>query len=124
MKKSKKINTQFKVVQSNTNLEEKKEDAQKEKNFLDFNKACTDFISVELKKIFENSKMETDVKLCTFIFHLTQEFVFDKLPMGTVTRAIYTGLQNANESYLAYLKDAYDIKTKEEALDTENRTVN
>jgi hypothetical protein len=123
MRKNKQIGTRLKVVQSNTSPElKKKEDDQKD--WSNFNEACKDFISIELKNLFENSKMETNAKLYTFMFHLTQEFVWDKLPIGAFRRAIDVGVKDGNESYLNFLKDTYDIKIKEEAKDIENRTVN
>ena len=112
MRKQKQGSTRLKVVQTNTDLELKqKEDNQKD--WENFNDSCKDFLNNEFKSLLEKSKMETHTKLYTFMFHLTQDFVWDKMPMGQFKRSIDIGVKDGTENYLDYIKDTYNIKPKE-----------
>ena len=122
MRKQKQSNTQLKVVQTNTDLEAKKKDND-QKEWSEFNDACKDFFDNEIKSLFEKTKMENNVKLYHFMFHLTQNFVWDKLPIGQLKRAIDMGVQDGAENYLDYIKDTYNLKSKE-IVNAEAKTIN
>lgn len=120
MRKHKQGSTRLKVVQTNTDLELKqKEDNQKD--WENFNDSCKDFLNNEFKSLLEKSKMETHTKLYTFMFHLTQDFVWDKMPMGQFKRSIDIGVKDGTENYLDYIKDTYNIKPKEN-IDEKTKT--
>jgi hypothetical protein len=122
MRKQKQGSARLKVVQTNTDLELKqKEDSQKD--WENFNDCCKDFLNNEFKSLLEKSKMETHTKLYTFMFHLTQDFVWDKMPMGQFKRSIDIGVKDGTESYLDYIKDTYNIKPKEN-VNEKTKTLN
>jgi hypothetical protein len=122
MRKQKQSSTQLKVVQTNTDLEAKKKDND-HKEWSEFNDACKDFFDNEVKSLFEKTKMENNAKLYHFMFHLTQNLVWDKLPVGQLKRAIDLGVQDGAENYLDYIKDTYNLKSKE-AVNAEAKTIN
>jgi hypothetical protein len=101
----------IKLVDSKQNAEEKKR-LEEEKNYENFNDECKKIIREQVLVLFENSKLDKGLKLYNFAFHLTQELIYDQIPLGTFQRAINHGVKEAQQNYLEMLDKEYYIKPK------------
>jgi len=77
----------------------------------------------KMRKHKQGSTRLKVVQTNTFMFHLTQDFVWDKMPMGQFKRSIDIGVKDGTENYLDYIKDTYNIKPKEN-IDEKTKTLN
>ena len=126
MRKVKKSNSKLlRLVENddaNITLKAKQEE---DKNWDTFNDQCKELIRGELRSLFErNNKIDFGSKVYNFAFHLAQELIFDKMPVGAYQRALNFGTKEAQQNYLEFLGNEYGIKPREEVKNDESRTIN
>jgi hypothetical protein len=126
MKKVKKSNSKLlRLVENNdanTTLKAKQEE---DKNWDTFNDQCKELIKGELRSLFEkNNKIDFGSKVYNFAFHLTQEFIFNKMPIGAYQRALNSGTKEAQQNYLEYIGNEYSIKPREVVGNEKAKTIN
>jgi hypothetical protein len=126
MRKVKKSNSKLLRLVENDDANIKLNAKQEEdKNWETFNDQCKELIRGELRSLFEkNNKIDFGSKVYNFAFHLTQEFIFDKMPIGAYQRALNSGTKEAQQNYLDFLGKEYGIKPREEVKNEEARTIN
>ena len=69
-------------------------------------------------------RFNTGVSIRPFAFHLAQELIFDKMPIGSYQRALNTGTKEAQQNYLEYIGNEYSIKPREITNDEKPKTIN
>ena len=126
MRKVKKNNSKLlRLVENddaNITLKVKQEE---DKNWDTFNDQCKELIRGELRSLFErNNKIDFGSKVYNFAFHLAQELMWDKMPVGAYQRALNFGTKEAQQNYLEFLGNEYGIKPREEVKNEESRTIN
>jgi type IV secretory pathway VirB4 component len=126
MRKNKRNNSKLLKVVDNTEVKiETKKQQDEDKAYQDFNEKCKELIRGEIRELFENSKVDFGSKVYNFSFHLCQELIFDKMPIGSYQRALNFGTKEAHQNYLEHLNNEYSIKPREEVVDNEkSRTIN
>jgi len=126
MRKVKKNNSKLlRLVENddaNITLKVKQEE---DKNLDTFNDQCKELIRGELRSLFErNNKIDFGSKVYNFAFHLTQELIFDKMPIGAYQRALNSGTKEAQQNYLEYIGNEYSIKPREVVDNEKAKTIN
>ena len=126
MRKSKRNNSKLLKVVDNTEVSiETKKQQDEDKAYQNFNEKCKELIRGEIRQLFENSKVDFGSKVYNFSFHLAQELIFDKMPIGSYQRALNFGTKEAHQNYLEYLNNEYSIKPREVVdNDEKSRTIN
>ena len=125
MRKTKRNNSKLLKVVDNTEVKiETKKQQDEDKAYQDFNEKCKELIRGEIRELFENSKVDFGSKIYNFSFHLCQEFIFDKMPIGSYQSALNFGTKEAHQNYLEYLNNEYSIKPREVVENEKNRTIN
>ena len=126
MKKVKKSNSKLlRLVENydaNITLKAKQEE---DKSWDTFNDQCKELIRGELRSLFErNNKIDFGSKVYNFAFNLTQEFIYDKMPIGAYQRALISGTKEAQQNYLEYIGNEYSIKPREVVDNEKAKTIN
>lgn len=126
MRKVKKSNSKLlRLVENddaNITLKAKQEE---DKSWDTFNNQCKELIRGELRSLFErNNKIDFGSKVYNFSFHLAQEFLFDKMPIGAYQRALNSGTKEAQQNYLEYIGNEYSIKSREVVDNEKAKTIN
>jgi type IV secretory pathway VirB4 component len=125
MRKTKRSNSKLLKVVDNTAVSvETKKQQDEDKAYGDFNDKCKELIRTEIRSLFEESKVDLGSKVYNFAFHLAQELIFDKMPVGAYQRALNFGTKEAQQNYLEFLGNEYGIKPREEVKNDESRTIN
>ncbi len=125
MRKAKRSNSKLLKVVDNTAVSvETKKQQDDDKAYGDFNDKCKELIRTEIRSLFEESKVDLGSKVYNFAFHLAQELIFDKMPVGAYQRALNFGTKEAQQNYLEFLGNEYGIKPREEVKNDESRTIN
>jgi len=125
MRKAKRSNSKLLKVVDNTQVSvETKKQQDEDKAYQDFNDKCKELIRGEIRSLFENSKLDSGSKVYNFAFHLAQELMWDKIPVGAYQRALNFGTKEAQQNYLDFLGKEYGIKPREEVKNEEARTIN
>jgi type IV secretory pathway VirB4 component len=125
MRKVKKNNSKLLKVVDNTAVSvETKKQQDDDKAYSNFNDKCKELIRTEIRSLFEESKVDLGSKVYNFAFHLAQELIFDKMPVGAYQRALNFGTKEAQQNYLEFLGNEYGIKPREEVKNDESRTIN
>ena len=125
MRKAKRNNSKLlKLVNNNEISIETKKKQDEDKAYQDFNEKCKELIRGEIRELFENSEVDFGSKIYNFSFHLCQEFIFDKMPIGSYQRALNFGTKEAQQNYLEHLNNDYSIKPREVVDDEKSRTIN
>ena len=107
---------------ANITLKVKQEE---DKNWDTFNDQCKELIRGELRSLFErNNKIDFGSKVYNFAFHLTQELIFDKMPIGAYQRALNSGTKEAQQNYLEYIGNEYSINPREVVDNEKAKTIN
>ena len=97
---------------------------EKDKLYQVFNDKCKELIRSEVRSLFENSKVDLPSKVYNFAFHLAQELIFDKMPVGSYQRALNAGTKEAQQNYLEYIGNEYSIKPRIITDDEKPKTIN
>jgi len=125
MRKAKRSNSKLLKVVDNTEVSvETKKQQDDDKAYSNFNDKCKELIRTEIRSLFEESKVDLGSKVYNFAFHLAQELIFDKMPVGAYQRALNFGTKEAQQNYLEFLGNEYGIKPREEVKNDESRTIN
>ena len=125
MRKAKRSNSKLLKVVDNTAVSvETKKQQDDHKAYSNFNDKCKELIRTEIRSLFEESKVDLGSKVYNFAFHLAQELIFDKMPVGAYQRALNFGTKEAQQNYLEFLGNEYGIKPREEVKNDESRTIN
>ena len=125
MRKAKRSNSKLLKVVDNTEVSvETKKQQDEDKEYSNFNDKCKELIRTEIRSLFEDSKVGHGRKVYNFAFHLAQELMWDKIPIGTYQHALNVGTKEAQENYLEFLSKEYGIKQREEVKSDETRTIN
>ena len=125
MRKAKRSNSKLLKVVDNTAVSvETKKQQDDDKAYSNFNDKCKELIRTEIRSLFEDSKVDLGSKVYNFAFHLAQELIFDKMPVGAYQRALNFGTKEAQQNYLEFLGNEYGIKPREEVKNDESRTIN
>jgi type IV secretory pathway VirB4 component len=125
MRKAKRSNSKLLKVVDNTAVSvETKKQQDDDKAYSSFNDKCKELIRTEIRSLFEESKVDLGSKVYNFAFHLAQELIFDKMPVGAYQRALNFGTKEAQQNYLEFLGNEYGIKPREEVKNDESRTIN
>ena len=125
MRKTKRSNSKLLKVVDNTAVSvETKKQQDDDKAYSNFNDKCKELIRTEIRSLFEESKIDLGSKVYNFAFHLAQELIFDKMPVGAYQRALNFGTKEAQQNYLEFLGNEYGIKPREEVKNDESRTIN
>jgi len=125
MRKTKRTNSKLLKVVDNTAVSvETKKQQDDDKAYSNFNDKCKELIRTEIRSLFEESKVDLGSKVYNFAFHLAQELIFDKMPVGAYQRALNFGTKEAQQNYLEFLGNEYGIKPREEVKNDESRTIN
>jgi type IV secretory pathway VirB4 component len=125
MRKAKRSNSKLLKVVDNTAVSvETKKQQDDDKAYSNFNDKCKELIRTEIRSLFEESKVDLGSKVYNFAFHLAQELIFDKKPVGAYQRALNFGTKEAQQNYLEFLGNEYGIKPREEVKNDESRTIN
>ena len=125
MRKAKRSNSKLLKVVDNTAVSvETKKQQDDDKAYSNFNDKCKELIRTEIRSLFEESKVDLGSKVYNFAFHLAQELIFDKMPVGAYQRALNFGTKEAQQNYLEFLGNEYGIKPREEVKNDESRTIN
>jgi len=125
MRKNKRSNSKLLKVVDNTAVSvETKKQQDDDKAYSNFNDKCKELIRTEIRSLFEDSKVDLGSKVYNFAFHLAQELIFDKMPVGAYQRALNFGTKEAQQNYLEFLGNEYGIKPREEVKNDESRTIN
>jgi type IV secretory pathway VirB4 component len=125
MRKNKRNNSKLLKVVDNTKLSiETKKQQDEDRAYQEFNEKCKELIRSEIRELFENSKVDFGSKVYNFSFYLAQEFIFDKMPIGSYQRALNFGTKEAHQNYLEYLNNEYSIKPREVVDNEKSRTIN
>ena len=125
MRKAKRSNSKLLKVVDNTAVSvETKKQQDDDKAYSNFNDKCKELIRTEIRSLFEESKVDLGSKVYNFAFHLAQELIFDKMPVGAYQRALNFGTKEAQQNYLEFLGNEYGIKPREEVKNEESRTIN
>ena len=125
MRKTKRGNSKLLKVVDNTEVSvETKKQQDEDKAYQNFNDKCKELIRGEIRELFENSKVDLGSKVYNFAFHLAQELMWDKMPIGSYQRALNFGTKEAQQNYLEFIGKEYGIKPREEIKNEESRTIN
>ena len=125
MRKAKRSNSKLLKVVDNTSVSvETKKQQDEDKVYGDFNDKCKELIRTEIRALFEKSKLGYGIKVYNFAFHLAQELMWDKIPVGSYQQALNIGTKEAQQNYLEFLGKEYGIKPREEVKNDESRTIN
>jgi hypothetical protein len=127
MRKAKRNNSKLlKLVNNNEISIETKKKQDEDKAYETFNEKTKELIRSEIRNLFEGTKdIDLALKVYNFSFHLAQELIFDKMPIGSYQRALNWGTKEAQQNYLEHLNNEYSIKPREEVVENEkNRTIN
>ena len=120
MRKAKRSNSKLLKVVDNTAVSvETKKQQDDDKAYSNFNDKCKELIRTEIRSLFEESKVDLGSKVYNFAFHLAQELIFDKMPVGAYQRALNFGTKEAQQNYLEFLGNEYGIKPREEVKNDE-----
>jgi len=105
MRKSEKIKA-LQVVETKIKSDESKnEDA--------FNEEVISFVDNEIENLLKKySSVDMGLIVYNFMFHLSQKFIFEKMPIGRFFRSVNIGTKHASENYLDFIKKEYDVKPK------------
>jgi len=125
MRKGKRNNSKLLKVVDNTEVSvETKSKQDEDKAYQGFNEKCKELIRGEIRSLFEDSKLDSGSKVYNFAFHLAQELMWDKMPIGAYQRALNFGTKEAQQNYLDFLGKEYGIKPREEVKNEQSRTIN
>jgi type IV secretory pathway VirB4 component len=125
MRKAKRSNSKLLKVVDNTAVSvETKKQQDDDKAYSNFNDKCKELIRTEIRSLFEESKVDLGSKVYNFAFHLAQELIFDKMPIGSYQRALNAGTKEAQQNYLEYIGNEYSIKPREITNDEKPKTIN
>jgi type IV secretory pathway VirB4 component len=126
MRKAKRSNSKLLKVVDNTSVSvETKKQQDEDKAYGDFNDKCKELIRTEIRALFADStKVDLGTKVYNFAFHLAQELMWDKIPVGAYQRALNFGTKEAQQNYLEFLGKEFGIKPREEVKNDESRTIN
>jgi len=126
MRKAKRSNSKLLKVVDNTSVSvETKKQQDEDKAYNDFNDKCKELIRTDVRALFADStKVDLGTKVYNFAFHLAQELMWDKIPVGAYQRALNFGTKEAQQNYLEFLGKEYGIKPREEVKNDESRTIN
>jgi len=126
MRKTKRSNSKLLKVVDNTSVSvETKKQQDEDKAYGDFNDKCKELIRTEVRALFADStKVDLGTKVYNFAFHLAQELMWDKIPVGAYQRALNFGTKEAQQNYLEFIGKEYGIKPREEVKNDESRTIN
>jgi len=125
MRKAKRSNSKLLKVVDNTEVSvETKSKQDEDKAYQGFNEKCKELIRGEIRSLFEDSKLDSGSKVYNFAFHLAQELMWDKMPIGAYQRALNFGTKEAQQNYLDFLGKEYGIKPREEVKNEQSRTIN
>jgi len=126
MRKAKRSNSKLLKVVDNTSVSvETKKQQDEDKAYGDFNDKCKELIRTEVRALFADStKVDLGTKVYNFAFHLAQELMWDKIPVGAYQRALNFGTKEAQQNYLEFLGKEFGIKPREEVKNDESRTIN
>ena len=125
MIKVKRNNSKLLKVVDNTEVSvETKSKQDEDKAYQGFNEKCKELIRGEIRSLFEDSKLDSGSKVYNFAFHLAQELMWDKMPIGAYQRALNFGTKEAQQNYLDFLGKEYGIKPREEVKNEQSRTIN
>jgi thiamine monophosphate synthase len=125
MRKVKRGNSKLLKVVDNTETDVQLNKKQEEdRNYEAFNEKCKELIRGEVRSLFDNSKLDSASKVYNFAFHLAQELIFDKMPVGSYQRALNFGTKEAQQNYLDYLGKEYSIKPRVVVDDEKPKTIN
>jgi hypothetical protein len=125
MRKGKRNNSKLLKVVDNTEVSvETKSKQDEDKAYQVFNEKCKELIRGEIRSLFEDSKLDSGSKVYNFAFHLAQELMWDKMPIGAYQRALNFGTKEAQQNYLDFLGKEYGIKPREEVKNEQSRTIN
>jgi hypothetical protein len=126
MRKAKRNNSKLlKLVNNNEISIETKKKQDEDKAYELFNEKTKELIRGEIRNLFENAKdVDFGSKVYNFSFHLAQELIFDKMPIGSFQRAINWGIKEAQQNYLEHLDNEYSIKPREVVDNEKSRTIN
>lgn len=125
MRKTKRGNSKLLKVVDNTEVSvETKKQQDEDKAYQNFNDKCKELIRGEIRELFKNSKVDLGSKVYNFAFHLAQELMWDKMPIGSYQRALNFGTKEAQQNYLEFIGKEYGIKPREEVKNEESRTIN
>jgi hypothetical protein len=126
MRKVKKSNCKLlRLVESDDASITLKAKQEEDKSWDTFNDQCKELIKGELRSLFErNNKIDFGSKVYNFAFNLTQEFIYDKMPVGAYQRALNSGTKEAQQNYLEYLGSEYSIKPREIVDNEKAKTIN
>jgi len=106
MKKNKEKALQ--LVEAANKVEEiKKEEA--------FNESVASFVDNEFENLLkQHQSLEMGFVVYTIMFHLSQKFIFEKMPTGRFFRAFKIATQHASENYLDFINKEYGVKQRVE----------
>jgi len=105
MRKSEKIKALQAVETTNKVDESKNEDA--------FNEDVISFVDNEIENLLKkHSSVDMGLIVYNLMFHLSQKFIFEKMPIGRFFRSVNIGTKHASENYLDFVKREYDVKPK------------
>jgi hypothetical protein len=126
MRKAKRNNSKLLKVVDNTEVSiETKKKQDEDKAYSSFNEKTKELIRGEIRNLFEGSKdVDLGTKIYNFSFHLCQELIFDKMPIGSYQRALNWGTKEAQQNYLEHLDNDYSIKPREVVDNEKSRTIN
>ena len=125
MRKAKKGNSKLLKVVDNTAVSvETKKQQDEDKAYSNFNDKCKELIRTEIRSLFEDTKVDFGSKVYNFAFHLAQELMWDKMPIGAYQRALNFGTKEAQQNYLEFIGKEYGIKAREKVKSDESRTIN
>jgi hypothetical protein len=126
MRKVKKSNCKLlRLVESDDASITLKAKQEEDKSWDTFNDQCKELIKGELRSLFErNNKIDFGSKVYNFAFNLTQEFIYDKMPVGAYQRALNSGTKEAQQNYLEYIGSEYSIKPREVVDNEKAKTIN
>ncbi len=126
MKKAKRNNSNLLKVIDNTEISiEIKKKQDEDKSYEAFNEKTKEIIRGEIRNLFEGVKhADLALMVYNFSFHLTQELIFDKMPIGSFQHALNSGTKEAQQNYFEHLDNEYSIKPREVADNEKSRTIN
>ena len=126
MRKVKKSNCKLlRLVESDDASITLKAKQEEDKSWDTFNDQCKELIRGELRSLFErNNKIDFGSKVYNFAFNLTQEFIYDKMPVGAYQRALNSGTKEAQQNYLEHIGNEYSIKPREIVANEKAKTIN
>lgn len=125
MRKEKRNNSKLLKVVDNTKVSvETKKQQEEDQAYEEFNTSCKELVRGEIRKLFENTKLDKGLAVYNFAFHLTNELIFDNMAIGKFQHALNRGVKEFEQNYLDYLKNEYQITPREVVDHEKNKTIN